>query len=351
MDEWRSLLPTNTPNRREMQRRAKIHNASQQSGAEFSASQAIWNDGKNFRRIEIAAAQRRQDPAFLKARKRANTFIGWLYDDDDGVITKRLIDEHGDKPAVRSVLREQRQFVVDLDMTPSAIGEWCDRGRDADLNADEFKPLPRTATKEERVARERLIKHRARQRTQENKQLINCGLIAEEIETRLAGGVPAVKAEVVKGLVKSGKVSRSVAYNYFDEVLQVVLRTARYQDTSIVTLPEQSSQQIEATPVIVSEAVSGNEALESFGSECQVNVAPVLNPAKSTQTTLPSWIVDKDTLTEWEDACWIREVWSEAVAKWRKTKQKRATCDVDPVQDERFSAMVIDRAVWSRSRH
>jgi Zn-finger nucleic acid-binding protein len=349
MDEWRSFLPTITPNSREMQRRAKIHKASQQSGAEVSASQAIWNDGKNFRRIEIAAAQRRQDPVFLKARKKVNTFIDWLYDDAGGVVTKRLIDEHGDTRAVRSVLRAQRQFVVDLDMTPSAIGEWCDRGRDADLNAEEFQPLPRTATKEERVAREKLIKHRARQRTQANKQLINCGLIAEEIEARLAGGVAVVKSEVVNALVKAGTVSRSVAYNYFDDVLQVVLRTARYQDTSIGTLPEQSSQRIEGTPVIM---VSGNETSESEPEESQVNVAPVRNPAQSTrQTTPPHWVVDKDTLTEWEDACWIREVWSEAVAKWRKAKQQQPAYDVDSVKDERFRAMVIDRSVWSHRRH
>jgi hypothetical protein len=38
MAEWRSFLPTITPNKREMRRRAKIHKASQQSGEEVSAS-------------------------------------------------------------------------------------------------------------------------------------------------------------------------------------------------------------------------------------------------------------------------------------------------------------------------
>jgi hypothetical protein len=352
MDDWRSFLPTITPNRREMQRRAKIHKASQQSGEEFSASQAIWNDGKNFRRLEIAAAQYRKDPAFLKARKRTQTFVDWLYDDADGVVTKRLIDEHGDTRTVRSVLRAQRQFVADLNMTPSEVGEWCDRGRDRDLNADEFKPLPTTATKEQREVREKRIKYLARQRTQTNKEMINCGLIAEEIESRMAAGIQVIKSEVVNALVKAGTVKRSTAYNHFDRCLEIVQLTARYQGTSFSTVSEQSSQQIESTPVITSETVFVNETSESEPKESRVNVAPEMNPAKSTrQTTPPCWVVDKDTLTEWEDACWIRDEWSMAVARWRKAKQQQPAADVDLIKDEKFRAMVLDRSVWSHRRH
>jgi hypothetical protein len=351
MDDWRSFLPTITPNKGEMQRRAKIHKASQQSGEEFSASQAIWNDGKNFRRIDIAAAQHRKDPAFLKARKKTQTFVDWLYDDADGVVTKRLINEHGDTRAVRSVLRAQRQFVVDLDMTPSAIGEWCDRGRDADLNAEEFKPLPRTATKEERAARAKLIRHRARQRTQANKQLINCGLIAEEIESRTAAGIQVIKSEVVNALVKAGTVKRSTAYNHFDRCLEIVQLTARYQGTSFSTVSEQSGQQIESTPVIMSEAVSINETTESDPKESQANVAPVRNPAKTSSQTRPSWVVDKDTFIIWDNAYWIREAWRLAVTKWRKARQQQPAGDVDLVKDEKFQTMILDRPSWSHRRH
>jgi hypothetical protein len=351
MDDLRSFLPTITPNRREMQRRAKIHKASQQSGEEFSASQAIWNDGKNFRRLEIAAAQYRKDPAFLKARKRTQTFVDWLYDDADGVVTRRLIDEHGDTRAVRSVLRAQRQFIADLNMTPSEVGEWCDRGRDVDLNAEEFKPLPPTATQAEREVREKLIKRLAGRRTQMNKEMINCGLIAEEIESRMAAGIQVIKSEVVNALVKAGTVKRSTAYNHFDRCIEIVHLTARYQGTSSSTLSEQSSQQIESTPVIVPETVSVNETSESEPQESQVNVAPEMNPAKSTRQTTPPWVVDKDTHIIWLEACWIRDDWSMAVAKWRKTKQQQPAADVDLIKDEKFRAMVLDRSAWSDRRH
>jgi hypothetical protein len=349
MEDWRGFLPTITPNKREMQRRAKINKASQQSGEKVEESQAIWNDGKNLRRLEIAAAQHRKDPAFLAARKRTKTFVEWLYHRGAGVVTKRLIDAHGDTRAVRSVLRAQRQFVVDLDMTPSAIGEWCDRGRDRDLNADEFKPLPTTATKEQREARAKLIRHLARQRTQANKEMINCGLICEEIESRMAAGIQVIKSEVVNALVKAGTVKRSTAYNHFDRCLEIVQLTARYQGTSS-TVSEQSSQQIEATPVM-SESVSVNETTESNPKESQANVAPVRNPAKTSSQTRPSWVVDKDTFIIWDNACWIRDEWSMAVARWRKAKQQQPAADVDLVKDEKFRAMVLDRYAWSHRRH
>ena len=107
--------------------------------------------------------------------------------DDDGVVTKRLIGLHGDTAAVRSVLAAQRQFVIDFNMTPSEIGAFCDRGRDAAKNAD-LEPLPKDATKQEREERLWLLQLLAQERTQAHKKAVNCGLIAEEIETRLAGG-------------------------------------------------------------------------------------------------------------------------------------------------------------------
>jgi hypothetical protein len=262
-------------------------------------------------------------------------------------VTLRLIAEYGDTKAARSVLRAQRQFVVDLDMTPGAIGEWCDRGRDADLNAEEFKPLPRTATKEERVARSKLIKHRARQRTQANKEAIHCGLIAEEIESRMAAGIQVIRSEVVNALIKAGKVKRSTAYNHFDRCLEIVQLTARYQDHN---QSMQSGQQIEATRI--HDAVSDSEATVSEPAAAPVTVAQVRNPAKTSDQTYPKWVVDKDTLTLWEDACWIRDEWSNAVAKWRKSQQQRPSSDVDLVKHEKFQTMVLDRSSWShRRRH
>src|ERR1700730_5675459 len=48
-------------------------------------------------------------------------------------------------------------------------------------------------------------------RTQLNKEALHCGLICEEIESRMAAGIPVVKSEVVNALVKAGTVKRSTA--------------------------------------------------------------------------------------------------------------------------------------------
>jgi len=358
MDEWRAFLPTITPDRREMQRRAKIRKASQQSGVEVTESMAIWNDAIAFRRIEIAAAQRRQDPDFVAAVKQTKNkaFVDWLYDDNNGVVTKRLLNLHPDSRAVRSVLNAQRQYVIDLNLTPSERGEWCNFGRDADANKEKLReeglcPLPLNATKEERKARELLLKHWARQRTQSNKEAVHRGLIAEEIECRLASGIPVVKAEVVKALVKAGTVSRSTAYEYFEVVFKIVRLTARYQDHTSFS-SSQSSNQVISHPVQVairseSGDMTGQVSLRATGQPAD----PEQNPVRqSSQAVPPAWVVDKDTLTEWQDACWLRDKWAVAVALWRKANHRRPVEEVDLADDQGFRAMVLDRSAWSHHR-
>jgi hypothetical protein len=102
----------------------------------------------------------------------------------------------------------------------------------------------------------------------------------------------------------------------------------------------------------MSETGSGNETTFIESDESPVNVAPVRNPAQSPrQTTPPRWVVDKNSLMEWEDACWSREAWRLAVAKWRKDKQQRPAGDVDLVKDEKFQAMILNRHSWSHGRH
>ncbi|MGY3368863.1 hypothetical protein ACVWZL_005988 [Bradyrhizobium sp. GM2.4] len=251
MNQWRSFLPTITPDRREMMRRAKVIKAAGQAGVEVSLSDAIWHDGVAARSIEIASAQARKDPAYLSAVRKSKIahFADWLYHPADGVVTQRLVGQHGDTRAVRSVIAAQRQFVIDVDMTPAEVDQFCDRGRDAAANAD-LAPLPHDATKEQRKERELLLKHLARQRTQAFKEAVHRGLIAEEIESRLSSGVPVVKAEVVKALVGAGTVGRSTAYAMFDDVFEVVQRTARYQVHSSATETTQVSQPVEQPPVV-----------------------------------------------------------------------------------------------------
>jgi hypothetical protein len=292
MNEWRAFLPTITPNDLEMRRRAKTLKAAKDSGVEHTLSDAIWHDGVSARTIAIRSAQVPKDPAYIAAvRKRKNIhFVNWLYHPTDGVVTKRLIGIHKDTRAVRAVLAAQRQFVIELNLTPAECGNFCDRGRDAALNAN-LAQLSKDAGKEERKLRRELLQHLAQERTQAHKHAVNCGLIAEEIETRLAGGVPVVKAEVVKALVAVGTVARSTAYSLFDYVSSVVQPGARYQvglsseiQSTLVTPAEASPADL-PEPVTVDQAAPGTP-----------------DPVNSTDRPLPAWVVDGDT--SWHnDAC------------------------------------------------
>lgn len=347
MEEWRSFLPTITPNRIEMKRRHKILKVSNQCDVEVRESMAIWNDAKAFRSIEIATAQRLQNPTFIATVKQTGNeaFIDWLYDDNNGVVVKRLLKVHPDSKALRAVLRAQRQFVIDLDRKPGVAGKWCDRGRDAEANAARLRdfglrPLPSNATKEERVSRAKLLKHWARQRTQNNKKAIHCGLIMEEMERRLAAGITIVKADVVKALTKAGTVSRSVAYAHVDEVLEIVLRTARYQDGTSYQ-PSHTAHAIE-TPEAVTELVSRTNpsSVESFD--------PVNKQLKSpSEAAYPPWVANKDTLILYEDACCLCNEWTKAVATWRSASRRRRYGRIDLADDPEFREIVLQRSIWT----
>lgn len=342
MDQWRKFLPTITPDRREMMRRAKIQRAAKDSAVEVTESQAIWHDAISERRIAIRVGQATKDPAYIAAvrrRKNVMPFVEWLYG-DDGVVTKRLIEIHKDTRAVRAVIAAQRQFVVELDMTPSEVGSYCDRGRDAALNAD-LAPLSKDACKEERRLRRELLQRLAAERTQAHKHAVNCGLIAEQIETRLSSGVPVVKSEVVKSLVSAGTVARSTAYELFDYVTSIVRPGARYQ---VSLLPD-----AQPTPVVTPEA-------EPVVSPEPVTVAPtasgITDPVKPADRPLPSWVRCKDTLTEFEEAVRLRDHWRVALAAWRSSSaRKRPAAGVDLAEDPVFRNMVLDRSAWGRRRH
>jgi hypothetical protein len=351
MQQWRAMLPTVTPHRHEMLIQARTIKAAKVADVEFSESQAIWNDAKVARRLAIKIAEYRQDPDFLRARRKTATYVDWLYDPVDGVVTQRLIRLHKDTKAVRSVLRAQRQYVIDLDMTPAAIGEFCERGRDRKANSD-LDQLPASATKEDRKAREYLLKHRARQRTQEFKELVHRGLIAEEIEIRLFAGVPIVKAEVVNALVKAGTVGRSTAYAYFDDVLLTVQRTVRYQDGTISSFPLHVGHPIEVIPVTIQDPESSDLPVPVTTSDTVKTTDSGRDPAKITDLPLPPWVVDKNSLIDFEDACLRRDAWRVAVAAWRSAKARQRTIDeaADLADDPGFRAMVLERSAWSHHR-
>ena len=359
MDEWRTFLPTITTNMAEMKARAAMHRAAKEGEIEAKESMAIWNDGKAFRTLEIAAARRRQDPKFLAAVSRQTNaaFVDWLYEDTEGVVVKRLLAIHGDTRAVRSVIRAQRQFVLELNMTPAKLGEWCERGRDAEANEDlldafGLKTLSPNAPKEERKARELLLKHWARKRTQERKEAINRGLIQEAIIDRLTAGVPVVKSEIVKALVEAGTVGRSTAYNHFDSVFQIVQRTARYQGSDLLPSSYQSSnpadcQHADVVEYDSTDHQSRNPVIESID---QVN-HPAKSSTKLAEPEPPAWVVDKDSFCLWQEACRLSDQWAVAVAAWRRAKNRRRLDDtVDLADDPEFRAMVLQRSSWGQYR-
>ncbi|MCA6098168.1 hypothetical protein [Bradyrhizobium australafricanum] len=318
MEAWRAFLPTLTCDRRDMIRRTKLHKAEQQTGADPKESLAIWNDGIAARRLCIKTAQATQDPAYLAAVRKCRPgkvapFVDWLYSYGNGVVTQRLVELHGDTKAVRAVIAAQREYVLELGQTPDEIGEFSNRGRDAKAN-DDLAPLPPTATAEERKTRRDLIKGRAGTSTQQHKERVHRGLIAEAIERRLSAGVAVVKSEIVKELINAGICARATAYDHFDDVLLVVRQAARYQVRPSDPIPSQPSQPVESSPVTPSDE--------------PVTVDPVTVPPQAVRipaqtTNLPAWVVDKDSLTEWQEACLQRDDWAVAVAAWRAAKARR----------------------------
>ncbi|MEH2536499.1 MULTISPECIES: hypothetical protein [unclassified Bradyrhizobium] len=355
MSEWRSFLPTITPDQREMKRRAKVVKAARLGvdPDDVTLSSAVFNDGVTSRRLLIRAAQACKDPAFLKAVETSHAaFVDWLYHPVDGNATRRLIKIHGDTPAVRSVLKAQREFVVELKLTPKQASQWYNHGRDAALN-EETLPAPGwNATAEERKAWRDARKGQGGTYTQLNKLALHCGLISEEIESRIAAGVPVVKSEVVNALVKAGTVKRSTAYNHFDYCLQIVQQAPRYQAVHLETPSSSSCQPVEATPDSIPETVSVNETTDVEPKDTPVTVAPVLNPPHPYRQA-PPWVVDKGTLTRWQEACRIREMWRLVVDEWRSATQHLHDGDlVDLDEDDPMirAAMLLDRSAWSHHR-
>lgn len=339
MDEWRAFLSTITPDPREMKRRAKLVKAARLGGdpddVEFSS--AVFNDGVTSRRLMIRAAKATKDPDFLKATATSHAaFVGWLYHPVDGVVTRRLIKQHGDTTVVRSVLRAQREFVEELKLTPSQCSQFSDRGRDYFINRYKKQELGPNASAEEREDQETARKAAAGRRSRAAAKDVSCGLIAEEIERRIEAGIEVVKAEVVKALVKSGTVSRSVAYDHFDKVHKVVRQAARYQAVLSELQVSSSRDQVKISPSADQVTESGEEKLIPGLAAGAVD-----------------WVaITEAELNQLRCAHEIRESWRKAVSAWRKTHQPvRSGCDLaDLDEDDPIirAAALVDGSAWSR---
>ncbi|MBN8974122.1 MAG: hypothetical protein J0H51_19190, partial [Rhizobiales bacterium] len=242
-------------------------------------------------------------------------FVDWLYGRDTGVVTRRLVREHGDTPAVRSVLRAQRDYVTELNALPSDAGCWKNRGRDSYYLQTQvipcLPPLGRNATAEERADRRKALQGEGGRRSRKITEQIHRGLIAEEIENRLAAGVPVVEAEVVKALVKAGTVSRSTTYAHFDAVFEVVRQSARYQVSLPATNPEQSNN-------------SSTQAANSHASEPSDIRIPVINLDSARCLVEDNGVIRRKPsnlhLRTDYDAYRIRNSWRMAVAAWRQAR-------------------------------
>lgn len=353
MDEWRSFLPTITPDVREMRRRAKLVKAARLGvdPDEVELSAAIWNDGVVSRRLMIRSAQATKDPAFIRATNTSHAaFVDWLYHPATGVVARRLIRLHGDTTAVRSVLRAQRELVEELKLTPDQAGNFADRGRDYFINRYKKQELGPNASAEDRKYQEIARKATAGRRSRAAAKDLSCGLIAEEIERCIAAGVEVVKAEIVKALVKSGTVSRSVAYAHFDHVLEVVLEAARYQE--VCSDRQYSSSDDRGDETAEDIQISDVGSVRCFIGE-QSDVVIVFKPSDSGQTTNQKiHRVSEYELTRLYRAYATRESWREAVSSWRKKHQFVQSvgdlADLDD-DDQIIRAAMLMGSGWSQS--
>lgn len=340
MSEWKGFLPTITPDERAMMRRAKQLKIERENDVEAELSNAVWRDGIASRRLAIKSAQRRRDPDFMEALGSHPKFVDWLYHPDDGVVTKRMIEIHGDGPVVRQVLDAQRGLVVDLGKLPSETGQFCDRGRDTYRNqlGDAKSGLTRE-TAEERKALRDAHRSEAGKVSRANEKLLNCGLIAEEIQRRLSLGLSIeeigdAKAEIVKALVASGNVSRATAYRRFDEVVAVVSDGARYQAVrspdTVKASPSQGSQTDDSEPARLPASGSGaSGSLSTSPSVLRRPVRPVDPPMLAGQHALR-----------------ILETWRRAVESWRSACRRRRDPDVLTMP-----SATVGSAFWSKRQH
>ena len=339
LDDWRQTLPTIACDHREMKRRSKIHRADAAGGNEdVTLSNAIWNDGIVARRIAIRSSQKTNDPEFLASRRSHPAFCAWL----EPKVTARLIAGHGDNLIVRGVIRAQMEWVRDLGQIPDGTGSWSDRGRDRLRNQMDMPALSWNATAEERKADELTKKSVAGRQSRTRDMKVNLGLIAEEIESRLAIGADIVKADVVKALVKAGTVSRSVAYARFDHVLEIVLQAARYQAQVLSGKQIDPSTSLDQHSVTVSEVVVTGPISPSAEDQPARTPSVDRHPAKTTIRPVPQRPAVNDQ--DGQRAKRIRESWRQAVATWRAARRPLTT---DPVA---VSAM-LDSSAWSYRRH
>ncbi|WP_441260668.1 hypothetical protein AB7008_41260 [Bradyrhizobium sp. 521_C7_N1_3] len=332
MSEWKAFLPTITPDERAMTRRAKQLKIERENNVEAELSNALWRDGIAARRLVIKSAQRRRDPDFIAACRSHGAFVDWLYHPVDGAVTRRLIELHGDGPVVRQVVAAQRGFVIDLGATPSATGQFCDRGRDSYRNQYLEKGYrPETAEERGHVETER--KRQAGKVSRANEKSINCGLIAEEIQRRLSLGlmieeIGDAKAEIVKALVASGNVTRPTAYRLFDEVAAVVSEASRYQagcfPDPVETPPSQAVGEQTCPPFTDSGSMAANPSVR------RRPVGPV-DPARLAG----------------QHALRIMETWRHAVESWRKASRRRRDQDDEPT----MPSATVGSALWSKCRH
>lgn len=338
MSEWRSFLPTITPDERAMTRRARQMKIERENDVEAELSNALWHDGITARRLVIKSAQRRRDPSFIAARRSHGTFVDWLYHPVDGAVTRRMIELHGDGPVVRQVLAAQREFVVDLGKLPSETGQFCDHGRDSFRNQyleKGYKP----ETAEEREGVETARKSEAGRVSRANEKALHCGLIAEEIQRRLSLGlaieeIGGAKAEIVKALVASGNVSRATAYRRFDEVAAVVSEASGYQavrnSEQLESSSSQGSQTDDTDPgCLPTSGSSASGTPQPTPSVRRRSVSPV-NPARLAG----------------QHALRILGAWRHAVESWRKASQRRGDPDVLTMP-----SVTVGSAFWSKRRH
>lgn len=340
MSEWKAFLPTITPDERAMTRRAKQIRIERENDVEAELSNALWRDGISSRSLVIKAAQRRRDPEFVKARRSHPEFVDWLYHPVTGAVTRRMIELHGDGSVVRQVLAAQRGFVVDLGRLPSERGQFCDRGRDTYRNqlGDAESGLTRQ-TAEERKALRDAHRSEAGKVSRANERAVNCGLIAEEIERRMALGltideIVAAKTEVVKALVASGNVARSTAYRRFDEVVAVVSQASGYQAVCStakidnLVLPEPSQG------VSIDSLQPASDA-SAFGTSFTL-------PSATRPRVQP---VDRVRLAG-QHALRTLEAWRFAVLTWRRASSRRA----EPAEMT-MPSPTIGSSFWSTRHH
>lgn len=203
---WNKFLPMNV-SEEEIKRLAVTHQVAATEGVPFRQSDHAWRTVFELIMAAKKTATATRDRTHGAAKRSYGAYYDWLL----SKIEDEAIDLLGDNAVTRSILRKQIDYRA-IHRNTRLQSAVFNRGRDRKANR-----AVKATIKQKREF--------AGTRTRDRQRVESVAAVAAAIMQTLDSGVPFVKAEIIAN-VKT--VSRSVAYDRFDEAVEDVRDAIRY---------------------------------------------------------------------------------------------------------------------------